>query len=167
MKALPGPTSRILCSSPWSPNRMSEVIYTKYFIQCAVVVQLLSCARLFATPWTVAHQAPLWLEFSRQEYWSRLLFPSPWDLPNPGIEPGSPALQVDSLTSEPPGSLIRCLVTYKMPGESSSSEVEPELESRASVPSSASLHDTMKKVKWRDSWTRYLQPKKDESFTSE
>ena len=55
------------------------------------------------TPWTVAHQAPLTLEFSRQESWSGLPFPSPGDLPNPGIEPESPALQADSLPSEPPG----------------------------------------------------------------
>ena len=55
---------------------------------------------LFATPWTVAHQAPLSMGFSRQEYWSGLPFPSPGDLPNPGIEPASlasPALQADSL----------------------------------------------------------------------
>ena len=57
-----------------------------------------------ATLWTVAHQAPLSMEFSRQEYWSGLPFPSPGDLPNPGIEPMSPALQVDSLLSEPLGS---------------------------------------------------------------
>ena len=57
---------------------------------------------LFVTPWTVAHQAPQSTEFCRQEYWSGLLFPSPGDLPNPGIEPGSPALQADALLSEPP-----------------------------------------------------------------
>ena len=57
-----------------------------------------SCVQLFATPWTVAHQAPLSMEFSRQEYWSRLPFPSPGDLPNPGIEPRSPALQADHLS---------------------------------------------------------------------
>ena len=55
----------------------------------------------FATPWTAALQAPLSMEFSRQEYWSGLPFPSPGDLPTPGIEPGSPALQADSLPSEP------------------------------------------------------------------
>ena len=66
-------------------------------------VKLLSRVRLFATPWTVAHQAPLSMGFSRQEYWSWLLFLSPGDLPNPGIEPRSPALQADALTSEPPG----------------------------------------------------------------
>ena len=52
--------------------------------------------------WTVAHQDPLSL-FSRQEYWSGLLLPTPWDLPNPGIKPKSPTLQADALTSEPPG----------------------------------------------------------------
>ena len=55
------------------------------------------------TPWTVAHQVPLSVGFSRQEYWSGLLCPPPGDLPNPGIGPKSPALQVDSLPSEPPG----------------------------------------------------------------
>ena len=53
--------------------------------------------------WTVAHQSPLSMAFSEQEYWSVLPFPSPVDLPNPGIEAGSPALQADSLPSEPPG----------------------------------------------------------------
>ena len=63
----------------------------------------LSCIRLFATPWTVAHQAPPSMGFSWQEYWSGLPFPAPGDLPNPGIVPRSPALQADALTSEPPG----------------------------------------------------------------
>ena len=62
----------------------------------------LSRVRLFATPWTVA-QAPPSTGFSRQEYWSGLPFPSPGDLPDPGIKPRSPALQADYLTSEPPG----------------------------------------------------------------
>ena len=52
------------------------------------------------TPWTVAHQAPLSMSFSRQGYWSGLPFPSPWDLPNPGIKPRSPELQADSLLTE-------------------------------------------------------------------
>ena len=55
-----------------------------------------SCARLCVTPWTVAHQDPLSMEFSRQEYWSGLPCPPPGDLPNSGIELGSPALQADS-----------------------------------------------------------------------
>ena len=58
-----------------------------------------SCPTL-ATPWTVARQIPLSMEFSRQEYGSGLPFPSPGDLPNPGIEPRSPALQEDSLPTE-------------------------------------------------------------------
>ena len=65
--------------------------------------KLLSHIRLFATPWTVAPQAPPSMGFSRQEYWSGLPFPSPGDLPDPGIKPRSPALQADTLTSEPPG----------------------------------------------------------------
>ena len=65
-------------------------------------VKLLSRVRLFATPWTVAYQAPQSMGFSRQEYWSGLPFPSPGDLLDPGIEPGSPALQADTLPSEPP-----------------------------------------------------------------
>ena len=64
-----------------------------------------SCSRvqLFATPWTAANQAPPSMGFSRQECWSGLPFPSPGDLSNPGIEPGSPTLQADTLPSEPPG----------------------------------------------------------------
>ena len=57
----------------------------------------------FATLWTVAHQAPLSMGFPRQEYWRGLPFPSPGDLPHPGIEPGSLSLQADALTYEPPG----------------------------------------------------------------
>ena len=63
----------------------------------------LSCVQLFAAPWTVACQASSFMGFARQEYWSGLPFPSPWDLPDQGIEPGSRALQADSLPSEPPG----------------------------------------------------------------
>ena len=60
-------------------------------------VCVLSRVQLFATPWTVAHQAPLSMEFSKQEYWSRLPFPTLGDLPNLGIKPESPALAGDSL----------------------------------------------------------------------
>ena len=65
------------------------------------LVKSLSRVRLFATPWTVAHQAPLSMGFARQEYWSGLPFPSPGDLPNPGIKPMSPALAGGFFTSEP------------------------------------------------------------------
>ena len=64
-------------------------------------VKLLSCVSLFEILWTVAYQAPPSTEFSRQEYWSGLSFPSPGDLPDPGIEPRSPALQAYALPSEP------------------------------------------------------------------
>ena len=74
----------------------------------------LSRVRLFVTQWTVAHKAPPSVEFSRQEYWSGLPFPSAGHLPNPGIEPGSPTLQADSLLSEP--QLLKlCLVQYYIP----------------------------------------------------
>ena len=69
--------------------------------------------RLFATPWTVAHQAPLSIGFSRQEFWSGLPFPPPEDLPNPGIKPKSPALRANALTSEP-SSQPRALHTWHM-----------------------------------------------------
>ena len=65
-----------------------------------IEVKLLSHVWRVVTPWTIAHQAPPSMEFSRQEYWSGLPFPSPGNLPNPGIELGSPALQVDSLPTE-------------------------------------------------------------------
>ena len=68
-----------------------------YLVRVQYIVQL--CA----TPWTIAHQASPSMEFSRQKYWSGLPFPSPGDLPNPGIKPRSPALLADDLPSEPPG----------------------------------------------------------------
>ena len=70
-----------------------------------VKVKSLSRIQLFETPWTVALQAPLSMEFSRQDYWGGLPFPSPEDLPDPGIKLRSPALQADTLLSEPPGKL--------------------------------------------------------------
>ena len=66
-------------------------------------VKSLSRVQHFVTPWTVAYQAPPSMEFSKQEYWSGLLFPSAGDLPDPEIEPRSPTLQADVLPSEPPG----------------------------------------------------------------
>ena len=78
---------------------MLEFIYIKMCVSCSVVSNS-------ATPWTIAGQIPLSVEFSRQEYWSGLPFPSPEDLSDPGIEPGSPELQADSLPSEPILSII-------------------------------------------------------------
>ena len=68
--------------------------------------------RMLLTPWTAARQAPLSMGFSRQEYWSGLPCPPPGDLPDPGIEPRSPALQIDSLPSEPPGKPIDQIIGY-------------------------------------------------------
>ena len=65
-----------------------------------VYMKSLSRVRLFVTLWTIANQSSLSMGFSRQEYWSGLPFPSPGDLPDPGIEPRSPALQADALLSE-------------------------------------------------------------------
>ena len=78
-----------------------------------VKVKSLSHVRLFATPWTIAYQAPLSVGFSRQRYWSGLPCPFPEDLPDPGIKPGSPALQADALPSEPPGKHVYREATIK------------------------------------------------------
>ena len=78
-------------------------------------VCMLSHVQHFAIPWTVACQASLSIEFSRQEYWSELPFPSPRDLPNTGMEPGSPTLQADSLPSKPPGKPnIMAIINFKI-----------------------------------------------------
>ena len=68
---------------------------------------MLTCVRLFVTPWTVAHQAPLSMECSSQGYCNGFLFPVPADLPKPGIKLESPALHADSFPSEPPGKLYQ------------------------------------------------------------
>ena len=87
------------------------------------------------TPWTVASQAPLSMEFSRQEYWSGLPFPSPEGLLNPGIEPGPPALQVDSLHSEPPGQPRSCQTTkYLRPSGPSEPDTLLEMQKLGSHP---------------------------------
>ena len=95
-----------------------------------VKVKSLSCVRLFATPWTVTYQAPLSMRFSRQEYWSGLPFPSPGDLPDPGIEPGSPALESDALTSEPPGKPKKkpyCKLIFRLEADSAGNRSEWKL----------------------------------------
>ena len=82
----------------------TEVTVSLSLVLC--VLSHFSHVQLFVTPWTVVHQDPLSMEFSRQEHWSGLPSPSPGDLPDAEIRPPSPALQADSLPSEPPGSLI-------------------------------------------------------------
>ena len=74
-------------------------------------VKSLSCVRLFVTPWTVAYMAPLSMEFSRQEYWSGLPFPSPGDLPDPEIKPASPALAGGFFNTEPPGKPFMLIIS--------------------------------------------------------
>ena len=103
------PFSRDL-PNPWIESRSSELQENSLLSEPpgkpftgSKSCQSHSCVQLVATPQTVAHQAPLSMEFSRQEYGCGLPFPSPEDLPNPGIKPGSPALQADSLPSEPLG----------------------------------------------------------------
>ena len=89
--------------SSWPKDRTRVLYVSIHRDSVYVCVLVLSCVWLFAIPWTVGWQAPLFIGFFRQEYWSRLPFPSPGDLPNTGIEPESPALQADSLLSEAPG----------------------------------------------------------------
>ena len=85
----------------WQNASKTVVIFTQLPMLCGLSCSVLSNS--FVTPWTVAHQAPLSMGFSRQEYWSGLPCPPPANLPNPGIEPRSPTLQMNSLLSEPPG----------------------------------------------------------------
>ena len=91
------------------------IIFTLSFISIKEVKSL-SRVQLFATSWTVAYQASPSVGFSRQEYWSALPFPSPGDLPDPGIEPGSATLEADALTSESPGkpqeALYMCIYSF-------------------------------------------------------
>ena len=79
-------------------------------LMCAFCV--LCHVSLFVTPWTLAHQVLLSIGYSRQEYWSGLPCPFLGHLPDPGMEPRSPALQVDSLPSEPPGKSRRQITLY-------------------------------------------------------
>ena len=100
------PDPRIQPTSPVSPALLTDSLplsHLRLGWNERKKVKSLSHVRFFVTPWTVTCQAPLSMGFSRQEYWSGLPFPPPEDLPNPGIEPGSPALQADALPSEPPG----------------------------------------------------------------
>ena len=87
----------LFLSSPSSLPFCFSLLLSLSFIKVLVV------SDSFETPWTVAHQVPLFTEFSSQAHWSGMPFPSPGDLPDPGIEPGSPALQADCFLSEPPG----------------------------------------------------------------
>ena len=118
-----GPTTKIMrCSSMilWTGRDRSDCecawvcIYThELYFHTQDILAFISkstlcvlAAQSCPTLWTVTHHAPLSMRFSRQEYWSGLPFPSPGDLPDPGIEPGSLAFQADSLPSELPGKYV-------------------------------------------------------------
>jgi len=104
------PVSTHRCRHFWSLPLAHVLIFGQFFLLPLTLVispwsevkGTQSCPTL-CDPWTVAHKAPLSMEFSRPEYWSGLPLPSQGDLPNPGIKPRSPALQADSLPTEPPG----------------------------------------------------------------
>ena len=98
------------------------MIFVSYYESESEVTQ--SCPTL-CTPWTVAHQAPPSVGFSRQEYWSGLPLPSPGDLPDPGIKPRSPALQADSLPSEPPQKPVSYYWTSQICHKSEGGRVHP------------------------------------------
>ena len=103
----------ILCKPTTFPNSFPGLSCFSFFIYLLLSeVKSLSSVQLFVTLWTVAHQAPPSMGFSRQEYWSGLPFPSSEDLPDPGIKPRSPILQADALTSEPPGKPLIDNVRY-------------------------------------------------------
>ena len=106
---LVAPSCPALCN-PMDCSLSGSSVYgiSQARIQERKKVKSLSRVQFFATPWTVAYQAPLSMGFSRQEYWNGLPFPSPGDLPDPGIEPGFPPLQADTLLSEPQGSPSTC-----------------------------------------------------------
>ena len=97
---LPKRQQQLLRSSSTNTKRCQR---PEFSASLNLKVKSLSRVRLIATPWTVAHQARPSMAFSRQEYWSGLLFPFPGDFPDPGIKPGSPAVQADALRSEPLG----------------------------------------------------------------
>ena len=102
-----GAIAKLLCIAPILVYVLPKrALHMYLFIYYVYVLSCFSRVQLFATPWTVAHQAPVSMGFSRQKYWSGLPFPPPEDLPDPGIKPMSPvfpALQADSLPPEPPG----------------------------------------------------------------
>ena len=117
---LPGDQSHPVCTTDNKPSCALHLLGSfigsrgfsslerrpEFWVLQYVKVRSLSRVGLFMTPWTVAYQAPPFMGFSRQGYWSGLPFPSPGDLPDPGITPGSPTLWAGTLPSKPPGKTI-------------------------------------------------------------
>ena len=102
--ALPFPFFSVISGCGWKFKKLCT-IGKKGFVVYRGEFSHSVMSNFLWSPWTVACQAPLFMEFSRQGYWSGLPFPTSGDLPNPGIEPGSPALQADSLSTELRGNL--------------------------------------------------------------
>ena len=114
-------SERLHClASKFNVRILKKFMYLVSFWLCWVIV-VLSCVWFFVTLWTVACQAPLSLGLYKQEYWSGLPFLSPGDLPNPGIRPRSPAMQVNSSPSEPAGKSLCCHVSFSLVAENRAS----------------------------------------------
>ena len=109
------PCGRFIAQIANSSPAQQLFLFSVCVCVCVCVCYSLSCVQLFATPSTAAHQIPLSLEFSRQEHWNGLLFPSPGFLPDLGTKPGSSALQAHSLSSEPPGKPFLCFYIFTFP----------------------------------------------------
>ena len=109
-----------------------------------MLVKSLSHVRLFATPWTVAYQSPQSMEFSRQEYWSGLPFPSPGDLLDPGIKPRSPALQADAFLSHQGSPVSNSCdpMDCSQPGSSVHGVLQPRILEWVPFPSPGDLPNT-------------------------
>ena len=134
----------------------------------------LSCVWLSVTPWTVAHQAPPSMEFSRQEYWSGLSFPSPGDLPDPGIEPRSPELQADALPSEPPGKHQKSQMEFSRPeslsgwpfpslGDLPNPGIEPVTQDSLSHFLNGRNHYALEGIGWL-TWLKYNSAESNSSY---
>ena len=107
--AVQGTLKRLLQNESQTIKEMAIGTYISIItLNVKVKVKSLSRVQLFATPWTIVYQASPSMGFSRQEYWSGLPFPSPGDLPDPRVEPGSPALEADALTSWATRGWIKC-----------------------------------------------------------
>ena len=118
----------------WNFQQCFMCLLSSEFAHVKVKVKSLSRVRLFATPWTLAYQAPPSMGFSRQEYWSGLPFPSPGDLPNPGIKPRSLTLQADALPSEPQEFAHRSTKTFSSVTQSCPTLCDPMNHSMPGLP---------------------------------
>ena len=142
----------------WEKHTLMYLILT--VCACVCVCEPLSRVWLFATPWTVAYQVPLSMGFSRQEYWSGLPFSSLGDLPNPGIELQSSALQVDSLLSEPSG---------KLPKNHNPSQIMRKTSNKPNLGTFYKIRDQYSRLlrSWKTRKDRSSHKPKDTEFTQQ